>query len=478
MTWWRFLRSLVLSIVLTTILGHAAPAAAQPSITASPSDVVEGEPVRVAISGLEPGQTVTVHASRMWARFPVGQERYYGRSSFTADARGQVKLADSRPLVGSAYDRPDAAGLFWSMQPVRRLSAAGLAPPQGLAAVEALAPGTVVLEVEVAGRLAARVDVRLRPAAADVAVREVRAPGVTGVFAQPGGPGLRRAVIVLGGSEGGLATARDLAPLLASRGYAVLGLAYFQGEERDLIGLRPNLELIPLETLEAARRWLAAQPGVDAGQVAVVGVSKGAELALVAAATYPWVSLVGAFAPSHVVWEGIPPDDDPNRSAGSSWTLGDRPLPFVRWSQDAARRGEAARAATGVSRLTEVHLESLVEYASDIEQARIRMERSRAAVFIAAGQDDGMWPSAYAAEQLRTRLERRDPRLPVQIELAPTGHQILGAGWSPTTAFQRPTGLRHGGDARLDSEAQRAIWPRFLAFLEAHYPPADRDPAR
>ena len=164
-----------------------------------------------------------------------------------------------------------------------------------------------------------------------VAVREVREAGVVGVFAQGPADRPRPAIILLGGSEGGLFTARSIAPLLASRGCAVLGLGYFRGGESDLAPLPLSLEQVPLETLELGRRWLRAQPGVVANRLAIVGISKGAELALVAAASCPWVDAVAAFAPSHVVWEGIPARRK-GRASGSSWTLAGRPLPYVPWS--------------------------------------------------------------------------------------------------------------------------------------------------
>jgi dienelactone hydrolase len=445
-------------------------------LNATPTDVVEGNPVNVSISGLQPGQEVILHASRLWSLYPIGEELYRGQAAYRADGAGKVDLGSSKPLPGSSYERVDPAGLFWSMAPERRLLANG--PRQGppLVPQAELRPGQVRLEAEIAGRIVARADVWLRGAAPDVAVREIREPGVVGLFARGPGSGRQPAIIVLGGSEGGLDTARWAAPLLASHGYAVLGLAYFQGGEPALTGLRPNLEHIPLETLEAARRWLARQNGVDASRVAVIGVSKGAELALVAGATFPWVGVVGAFAPSHVVWEGIPTDDQPDRSAGSSWTYRGRPLPYVRWSKAAERRGDQARTATGSSRLTEVHLESLAEYASDVEAAAIPIERSRAAVFIAGGTDDAMWPSAYAAERLRERLARRDPGSATQIEVHPTGHLLLGSGWGPTTQFQRTKGRLQGGNPGLDAEAQQAIWPKFLLFLRRHL--KERSPVR
>lgn len=441
-------------------------ARAQPAIRITPSDVLEGAPVHVVLSGLEPGGTVTVRASRAGPLYPRGDELYRGRGVFKADAQGTVDLSTSAPLAGSTFDRPSAAGLLWSMAPARRQGVTAGEPASPPISADDVRTGRVVLEAEAANGVA-RAEVMLRPAAPDVAVREIRDAGVTGVYARSANPRTQRAVIVLGGSEGGLFTARQIAPLIASHGYAVLGVGYFQGVEAELSDLRPNLELIPVEVLEAARGWLAAQPGVDASQVALVGVSKGAELALLGAVNFDWVAAVAAFAPSHVVWEGIPPDGAREWIAKSSWTVKGRPAPFVRWSRAAERRGDSARAATGVSRLTEVHLESLVEYASDIEAARLPVERSRAAFFLVAGQDDGMWPSAYSAEQLQARLRARSGQ-ETQVELFPAGHQILGTGWGPTTAFHRLTGLRHGGDARLDAEAQAAAWPKFLEFLDRH----------
>jgi len=91
------------------------------------------------------------------------------------------------------------------------------------------------------------------------------------------------AVIVLGGAGGGLSEGG--AETLASEGFAALALAYF-GIDR----LPHELLEIPLEYFEKAIAWLRAQPGVDAERVAVVGNSKGGELALLLGATYPKTS--------------------------------------------------------------------------------------------------------------------------------------------------------------------------------------------
>ena len=120
-------------------------------------------------------------------------------------------------------------------------------------------------------------------------------PFAGAVFAHLPGDVKRPALIVLGGSEGGALVTRD-APIYASRGYAVLALPYYSPAGWSPTGptpaalpsLPPAFVDIPVERLQQARDWLAQQPQVDASRIGVLGTSKGAELALLAAAKMPW----------------------------------------------------------------------------------------------------------------------------------------------------------------------------------------------
>jgi pimeloyl-ACP methyl ester carboxylesterase len=106
----------------------------------------------------------------------------------------------------------------------------------------------------------------------------------------------------------------------------VLAAAYFGVEPLPSV-----LCEIPVETVAAAGEWLRRRPEVRCGRVGLVGGSKGAELALLAATAYPDLfGPVVAIAPSCVTWFGV----DLTRgvadaSARSSWTLGDQPVSFV-----------------------------------------------------------------------------------------------------------------------------------------------------
>jgi dienelactone hydrolase len=109
---------------------------------------------------------------------------------------------------------------------------------------------------------------------------EVRHGGLVATLFQPPGPGLHPAVVVLGGSDGGLWELP--AALLASHGFSALALAYF-----GLDPLPPELVEIPLKYFEAALRWLMQQEGINPQAVAVMGWSRWGELALLLGAILP-----------------------------------------------------------------------------------------------------------------------------------------------------------------------------------------------
>src|SRR4029079_12047523 len=123
---------------------------------------------------------------------------------------------------------------------------------------------------------------------------------LVGSFGVPEGTGPYPGVLVLGGSDGGIP--EYFLRLPVPEGFACLALAYFATPDTQ-----PALVEVPLERIERGLRWMLAQPAVAAryGRIAVVGASKGGELALLVAATSPdLVGPVVAYTPSAVVWAG------------------------------------------------------------------------------------------------------------------------------------------------------------------------------
>jgi dienelactone hydrolase len=153
----------------------------------------------------------------------------------------------------------------------------------------------------------------------------VREPGIWGLFARPAGAGPFPGVVCFGGSSGGLGPAAAWAPVLASHGFATLAIAYF-----GVPGLPAALAGIEVEVVERAAAWLLGRTDVGGDRVAVVGMSRGSELALLAGVLLDRVSAVVGFAPSGVCWAGLGPGGPMDAPA---WTYRGDP---VRTSASAA----------------------------------------------------------------------------------------------------------------------------------------------
>lgn len=134
---------------------------------------------------------------------------------------------------------------------------------------------------------------------------------IANLYAAPPGEKNAPAVLLLGGSEGGIGSgaARQAADLSA-HGIAVLQLAYFGAP-----GLPSKLNLVPLSYFDEALAWIKRQPGIDPKRIAVVGASKGAEAALLIATRHLELRAVVVGAPSAAVWPGI---DFSGEETGSS----------------------------------------------------------------------------------------------------------------------------------------------------------------
>lgn len=138
----------------------------------------------------------------------------------------------------------------------------------------------------------------------------------------------RAAVLILGGSEGGLSSeVAAEARLLQQHGFNTLQLAYFNAP-----GKGSKLERVPLEQFYQALDWLKRQPGTDAERLGIVGYSKGAEAALLVATRYPRVKAIVLGMPSNVAWDALS-----MRSylfgGISSWTEGGKDIPSLAYAR-------------------------------------------------------------------------------------------------------------------------------------------------
>lgn len=410
-----------------------------------PETCLVDETLAIRVLGAQPGARITL---KLWSSF--NGVVLLSSAIFTADSTGVVDLGDHAPTSGS-YQGVDAMGLFWSRAPVHGDIAEGFVGMTN-------DPLSVTLTAERDGG-APPISRRIKRvlAGAGVVSREVRDRGLVGKLFEPDQPGPHRAVLVVGGSNGGLAWSQEMAALLASHGYAAFALAYFAME-----GLPPTLDRIPLEYFGTALDWLSEQTIVAANKIGVVGLSRGGELALLLGATYPEIRAVVAYVPSGILWPAYP------ESRHGAWTLGGKEIPYAKTLTH--EQWDKALAA-GSARLDSFdwYLIPLkdVAYAS---QASIRVEKINGPVLMITGIDDKLWPSTELTEFAVERFRRQGFRHRVEhLAYASAGHSIAWPN-SPTTMLKSKNSISGaemdmGGTPEGTARARQDSWLRMLAFL-------------
>lgn len=257
----------------------------------------------------------------------------------------------------------------------------------------------------------------------------------------PAGP----AVIVLNGSNGGFPSS-SLGRALADEGHATLLLAYFASPDASsAAGLPTRLQGITLEYFDRAINWLQARTRQP---VILIGESRGAELALLLASRRKDVAGVVAFAPSSVVWQA--PGVSADVPVQAAWTLGGRPLPYLRDATDSG--------LTSVERFART-------LARGAGAAAIPIEQIRGRVLLVAGDDDRIWPSGSMADSISAKARRKGgPELQV-LHYPNAGHLLMGPGPGRERFVAGDFVVEFGGTEAGNRAARDDAWARTLAFL-------------
>lgn len=259
--------------------------------------------------------------------------------------------------------------------------------------------------------------------------------------------GRQPAVLIVGGSDGGLAESTDhTAQALQADGFTVLALSYWGGP-----GQPQSMESLPLETFTTALGWLKSQPEVNPSELAFMGTSKGAEAAMLLASRDPELKAVVGYTPSSVVWAGIN-QREPWKliNIGSTWSADGQPLPFVPYSKE-FRGGPTI----------DLYTMSLAA-APQHPDAIIPVEKSKAPLLLLCGGADAIWPSCAMSEQIKARAESKNGPDVTILSYPQLGHFVGGA---PYPAGHTDNLKAFGGTQEAFDEARADSWPKVLAFL-------------
>ena len=407
---------------LTWLLGAGIISAQTLNIT-PPRALADQAPL-IRATGLQPNEHVKIRAE-----LADGLDHAWrSEAEFIADAEGVVDVSQQAPVKGS-YKKVSAGGLIWSMMPADSKVNIYQAQKQ-------LGPQTIHFKLERGGQSAASADFEQLSMADGVKRIELKG-GLHGVLFEPAGDGPHHGVLVLGGSEGGAPTRN--AAWLASHGYAALALAYFKWE-----GLPAQLSGIPLEYFGQAISWLLKRPEISNDKLAVVGGSRGGELALQLGSMYPQIKSVVAFVPAnsrHGACCG------PAAFSSPAWTWKGTPLAYI------SGRGNPV-----------------------MEQAAaIHVEDTGGPILLISGQDDAVWESSRMSDAVMARLRSAHFQYDFeQLKYPHAGHRAGHPGILP--AFHKSgtnplsgREMHYGGTAEGDAASSIDAAPKVLEFLRKSF---------
>lgn len=384
-------------------------------VTTAARTTIDG-PLHVRVTGAPAGEDVVVSVESTDATGTA----WRSSATYEANTSGVVDV-DTTASVKGTYTGVSGTGLVWSMRPVGTADAAYIWRRTG--------PSSFRVTVRAGDATAsARFERGLTATTLERREASLESDGFVGeLWSLPAGTQKHPAVLVIGGSEGGMNS--FLAASFAAHGYPSLAVAYFKAP-----GLPQTLSAIPLEYFEHALDWLAAQPGVDPSRIVVAGGSRGSEAAeLLAVHDRERVhGLIGA-SPSDVVGCSIPDCDGP------AWTLGGKAVPYTRTWNDPR--------------------------ATDNPRAVIPLAKAGGPVLLVCGEADTLWDSCAYSRAAIAALDADPQAPPHELAAEPgAGHFVdqLVPG-EPEVSPTEYTAAQHA----MEQAVMPDVWRRVLAFLAA-----------
>ncbi|WP_082226496.1 acyl-CoA thioester hydrolase/BAAT C-terminal domain-containing protein [Microscilla marina] len=231
-------------------------------------------------------------------------------------------------------------------------------------------------------------------------------------------PVLKKTVLItLSGFEGGhLPKASLLA--LAGKGYDVFSLAYVAPPSV----LPDKISKIPIEYLAKAVNWLKTNTAYKDHSIVLLGVSKGAELALLYGSYYQNIDGIIAYSPSCLLLPGITSSSDPQPTQ-APWSYQYKPLPFA----PVKKLDKSAKIVT-----YQKYIEPLLKNVEVLKNAMIKVENIRCPLLLLTGTDDKMWGSEKMARLILYKLEANfKPKQAKSVAYEQAGHLFFWFGDSP-----------------------------------------------
>ena len=218
----------------------------------------------------------------------------------------------------------------------------------------------------------------------------VKNEGFEGVLYQANGR-KDKVVIVMSGSNGGLKITKQVAESYNKNGIPALALALFRTKQTP-----KELVSIPVEYVEKSIKYLKQQ-GYQ--KIGIDGMSKGSEMALLAASMFSDISCVIARVPSYFISEGLSGNGKNRGPSGTScWSYKGKDLPYAPYK---------SRTINILKILKEEKELKLIKINSDKDvtpETIIPVERINGPVLLISSKHDEVWPSYESATIIDKKL--------------------------------------------------------------------------
>ncbi len=208
------------------------------------------------------------------------------------------------------------------------------------------------------------------------------------------GTGKKQPLIVgLGGSEGGNAWAsthwQKTRNQFIDQGYAFLAIGYFKSK-----GAPDTLNQIEIDKVHDAIAMAAQNPAIDPKKIAIIGGSRGADLALLIASYYPDIKCVVAIVPSHAAFPG-----HTNHFSTSAWRFKGKELPFVPVNEESV--------PFLMKRDLRGAFETMLKDTIAEQKALIKVEQIKGPILFLSATKDEICPSGPMTEKMMARLKTK-----------------------------------------------------------------------
>lgn len=232
------------------------------------------------------------------------------------------------------------------------------------------------------------------------------------------GNGKKQPLMVgLGGSEGGNAWAsnrwKKTRDEFIEKGYAFLAIGYFGCK-----GTPEILDKIAIDDVYNAIAAAKENKKIDPKKIAVIGGSRGADLALLLGSYYDDISAVVGMSASHAVFPG-----HTQEFTTSCWALGGKELPFIPVNEEAV--------PYLMKRDLRGTFETMMKGTAAEQNASIQVENIKGAILLLAATNDEMIPAAAMAEKMVSRLENNHFKFPYELVV------VEGSHTEPTKHFDK-----------------------------------------